>query len=647
MKQKYKYSNVLLNSLLDPNGFNLQKLFDKNSPELWIISHDHYKQVFSTETFLKEPEDNDSGKSSKKEYHYSKTQGNENNYYGGRTQKEYQYSNTRGNDGVISKGVKNYKYGNTNENKYNTKEGEDEQQDKKKKPFEYNDILTTEIRKQQQGKIDSTNFDDEFHSIITFMKRHYKMREVGEDCLYSFFNNIQKQIENKTKFPSPYNINCLDDLLNALERKYCLIRNLNYYKSKSLIDRLQFNISSHNTCHFSKIDPNTTKSQSDSKDYNEIMHFPLFHYLTIKFPNEDNKRRRQINEDNGIYNYLPIHCKRYCDKVATEVIKKIKEIVDKCKCEECKRIENYITDHNDKFEKNIKQLYKIACPFAHNEIEIKYHPLNFLTIRCTEPFHISSESSSFFSNEETICPYYHGLDEIRLLFNISEFTEIISLLQKKFPLKSKCYHPLIKTSQCKLLSQSFIKKNLNQHDITKCYDFHNILESRRNRIIRNNKLCENAIDKDHWKEEKDIQCKWKNFCPFFHTRNELLFDKRNYRKLYDCYRSDYCDIGELCPYKHPIDINVEEIYLPEKEKEVIKEKLEDIKKNDNEIQFLKNEYLKDFECIICKRYDITAFYVYDKCGHIICEKCIGNITECPECEDLDNTPILIDLNINA
>ena len=128
--------------------------------------------------------------------------------------------------------------------------------------------------------------------------------------------------------------------------------------------------------------------------------------------------------------------------------------------------------------------------------------------------------------------------------------------------------------------------------------------------------------------------------------HEILFDKRNYRKLYDCYKSDYCDIGELCPYKHPIDINVEEIYLPEKEKEIIKEKLEEIKKNDNEIQFLKSEYLKDFECIICKRYDITSFYIYDKCGHIICEKCLGNITECPECEDLDNTPILIDLNIN-
>ena len=641
MKQKYKYSNVLLNSLLDPKGFNLKEKFTKDSPELWIISHEHYKEIFSTKTIIKEPQKNES--EPKKEYRFSKTKGNENNYsQEDKSGVRIQYSNIQGNEGTIQRERKYYKYSNTSGNNEQVKE-------EKQKSFEYNEILLTEIRKQQQGKTGNTNYDDEFHSIITFMKRHYKMREISEDCLYSFFNNIQLQIENKTKFPSPYNIQCLDDLLNALERKYCLIRNLNYYKSKSLIDRLQFNISYHNTCSFSKTDPNTTSIQSNSQDYNEIMHFPLFHYLTIPFhEKETKKRRRQINEDNGIYNYLPIHCKRYCEKVATKVIKKIENFLRECKCEECILVTNYMTQQKDKFEENIKMLYKISCPFAHNETEIKYHPLNFLTVGCTEPFHDSSSSysSSFFSNKDTICPYYHSLNEIRVLFNISEFTEIISLLNKKFPLKPKCYHPLIKTSECKLLSQNFIKKTINQHDITKCYDYHNILESRRNKIIMYNKICPNVIDKDHWKEEKDIKCGWNNFCPFFHSRNEILFDKRNYRKLYDCYKSDYCDIGELCPYKHPIDINVEEIYLPEKEKEIIKEKLEEIKKNDNEIQFLKSEYLKDFECIICKRYDITSFYIYDKCGHIICEKCLGNITECPECEDLDNTPILIDLNIN-
>ena len=78
MKQKYKYSNVLLNSLLDPKGFNLQEKFTKDSPELWIISHEHYKEIFSTKTIIKEPQKYES--EPKKEYRFSKTKGNENNY---------------------------------------------------------------------------------------------------------------------------------------------------------------------------------------------------------------------------------------------------------------------------------------------------------------------------------------------------------------------------------------------------------------------------------------------------------------------------------------------------------------------------------------------------------------------------------------
>ena len=158
MKQKYKYSNVLLNSLLDPKGFNLQEKFTKDSPELWIISHEHYKEIFSTKTIIKEPQKNES--EPKKEYRFSKTKGNENNYsQEDKSGVRIQYSNIQGNEGTIQRERKYYKYSTTSGNNEQVKE-------EKLKSFEYNEILLTEIRKQQQGKTGNTNYDDEFHSII-------------------------------------------------------------------------------------------------------------------------------------------------------------------------------------------------------------------------------------------------------------------------------------------------------------------------------------------------------------------------------------------------------------------------------------------------------------------------------------------------
>ena len=115
MKQKYKYSNVLLNSLLDPKGFNLQEKFTKDSPELWIISHEHYKEIFSTKTIIKEPQKYES--ESKKEYRFSKTKGNENNYsQEDKSGVRIQYSNIQGNEGTIQRERKYYKYSNTSGN---------------------------------------------------------------------------------------------------------------------------------------------------------------------------------------------------------------------------------------------------------------------------------------------------------------------------------------------------------------------------------------------------------------------------------------------------------------------------------------------------------------------------------------------------
>ena len=95
-------------------------------------------------------------------------------------------------------------------------------------------------------------------------------------------------------------------------------------------------------------------------------------------------------------------------------------------------------------------------------------------------------------------------------------------------------------------------------------------------------------------EEKDDN--HKDDCEYYHNRNEVFFDRRNYRKIYNCpYK--YCVLGELCPYKHPSDIKINEIYLPEKYREELRKKQQELIKLNYEI----SEKLKKMpKCIICR-----------------------------------------------
>ena len=172
----------------------------------------------------------------------------------------------------------------------------------------------------------------------------------------------------------------------------------------------------------------------------------------------------------------------------------------------------------------------------------------------------------------------------------------------------------------------------------KCPYYHSNLEKRRLLNIVDNEICENAIKAGQWifNDQETIECNNGNFCNKFHTRNELFFDERNYRKLYPCTETYYCEKGELCPKKHAIDIKINEIFLPKNKKKDLQEILDDIKKKD---EMLKNK-LKKFnviQCVSCMNLingiQNNNMIVFN-CRHKICTKCYNFFQSCPLCEKI-------------
>ena len=85
-------------------------------------------------------------------------------------------------------------------------------------------------------------------------------------------------------------------------------------------------------------------------------------------------------------------------------------------------------------------------------------------------------------------------------------------------------------------------------------------------------------------DTENIDCEEGDNCDGFHTRNELFFDERNFRKLYPCNEYGnkdgkiiFCKKFEMCPRKHPTDIKIDEIYLPYNDKIELKRELAKLK----------------------------------------------------------------------
>ena len=210
---------------------------------------------------------------------------------------------------------------------------------------------------------------------------------------------------------------------------------------------------------------------------------------------------------------------------------------------------------------------------------------------------------------------------------------LVEYAKKKGIYGNCCYLSEYKTEPCSI---DFKPKNNDFYEhMKRCPYYHSNLEKRR--IIKNieNEICKYAIKDGKWVDDKEtIDCSKKDYCNKYHTRNEVFFDEKNYRKLYPCTEVYYCEKGELCPKKHAIDIKIEEIYLPVKRKNELETKLKElIEKNED----IKAE-LQKFDKVICK--SCISFidgaqgrnmYIFKNCPHIICSNCYEYYKSCPIC----------------
>lgn len=185
----------------------------------------------------------------------------------------------------------------------------------------------------------------------------------------------------------------------------------------------------------------------------------------------------------------------------------------------------------------------------------------------------------------------------------------------------------IKTEQCNLKSLCLDKKE--------CFKYHNILERRRDPksfLIKNNSVCKFAFLEGKWIDP--IKCPKGDYCDYYHSRNELFYDKRNFRKLYDCYieqEKGKCPYFSLCSYKHNIDVNINEIFLPAEQLKILErsfiqnlnliDKLNKIKK---ELKEQNNS--KIAKCAKCAKYLIDSLIVL-KCMHCYCSDCLQDLKQ--------------------
>ena len=502
----------------------------------------------------------------------------------------------------------------------------------------------------------NTEISDELKELYELLKGYYKETNFNNKFFINYFKNLEEMHKTKSKL---VNMAPKDEIetLNDIERKVTIIRNLKHYLNTSIGDRIQINYDQKKEIFKNDYFIMMYKYLViEEEDYSKMEEKELFDYLSNKKPSY--KLRRPLNDFNT-YNYLPILCKGYCQKEAQIFIDKFNKSlishVEKTKCERCTIYKEKLS----KINSQIKSLYLKTCIFSHNINEIMFHPLIFFTLSIYLPFYKKQFSQKpkeeiFDKVQENKVPKrFNNLKgyDLQNIYNPADtgmkkiYNLLLEYAKKKGIYGNCCYLSEYKTMPCKLV----FEPNTLDFDMhmKKCPNYHSELERRRINKILENDICKDVIDDGKWKTDDDeIHCSKNDFCNKYHTRNELFFDEKNYRKLYPCSEAYYCEKGDLCPKKHAIDIKIEEIYLPLKNKAELEKELEKIIIKDEKMK----EKLEKFSKAICKSclnfIDGTLgrnLYQFP-CSHVICSKCFDYYNSCPICgfkaKDENNSNII-------
>ena len=571
--------------------------------------------------------------------------------------------------------------------------------------IDYSEIILNEIKNYKNPlsktyyNLNNEKKEMELNEISIALKEAYKQKGLDENFFKNFILQLNNEINNSS-FLLKNKPSSIDEIFNEIELKVQIIKTLRYFSNLNLFSRLCFNLNQIQNDD-SKEDFNTIYNKFVVDD--EIFLNLNYEDLCNLILNENSaKLRRKIGFEN-VFNYLPILCKGYCNEIAKKVFEKIPDYIKinkeneknrlifnkknnkQISCEFCHQnfcdfFHNFEEEFNKEniknmIEEEIKIIYLKTCIFSHNINECLFHPLVYHTFKNNKIY----EEINFDTNSKL-----NSLKKLNLInknFNISEIIEKFKNDQNKenFNLRrifntldyniqfalaklsafnvlkiidDKCFLSNVKTNECVLLQhKDYVNINEIKHDFKFCKNYHKKCESRRNFNLVDNEICPECLEKDKngkliWK--KDISNIHNNDedkkvnCQKFHTLNELLFDKRNYRKLLFCPEKEHCDKDYLCPFKHPYEINPDEIYLPKEYQKKLRKKLKSLKINELYIKNL-NEMLNQIQCLICYNKLDSKYFFFKNCKHFLCFKCGVNFNACPICTNQSIESIKIEL----
>jgi hypothetical protein len=334
-----------------------------------------------------------------------------------------------------------------------------------------------------------------------------------------------------------------EEIFNEIYIVNSILKSLEYFKDKSIKNLLIFN-SERNDELFNHI---KIKNEFRLKDLNsDYMEDLILHENFV----------RQIIPIKDHYSYLFLPCNGYCLKLLGYFLKLLNS-------------SNILTEE-EYFNLNRAETYNILrrifisyCIFSHNDNEMNYHPLLYQTRLCHVEF-----------CEADDCTYAHGVNELTMLYRMTKFSNLVYTLQilkdgnysEDLMLISGESSSTINPFPRELYKTIPCRHGKECKDKRECFYFHFDLEKRRNPNIYkivNNMPCSKVYVNGKWDDVK--LCDNKENCQYFHTKNELFYDRRNIKRVYNCPNEDNCG-NEYCPYKHFEDIEYNELNIPDCEK---------------------------------------------------------------------------------
>lgn len=419
-----------------------------------------------------------------------------------------------------------------------------------------------------------------------------------EDNITNYYNKKELEIQNiNDYFPD----------LNAIEIAYILylFGLSNERKEEIIINFLDTmnSILSHFKYYKTK-NPNIKYNNSHFDNY--LLKRYECSYIFTTYISES----RELKIDNKLYfNYIPIECKE---------------------------------DHS-KYDPEIKE----KCCFAHNSLELLFHPFVYKKFKCFKKDCKSPDCDSYHVNNdgepidmESEVDFYSNEIE-----NLKKDLASLNLVKKE---KDNINQNKIKILENKKKKNDFIPTEFNpatykiykcplgpicKLDNKLCFNYHGPKDKRRNPelYIYKAELCPNLYENN--KRKKNGKCEQGDQCNKAHNYFEYFYHPSKFRKS-ECKQEDvknnkYCKERLICPYRHETDIDCGEggesmVLDPDLITDYYKSLMVNYEKSiDSEatkLAEIKKRYVC-YKCGINNALDQESFFVDIKEKKFICNNC--------------------------